>query len=142
MASYRWELVNWQQASDLIQKAERIQRNFLQIAVDARYYAASTRVSRWVPRVNVVENDRRVWVLSALPGVSRDSLEARLEGEELVISGEGILPACCEKGELKVWEVPLGRFERRVRLRAAGFLSLAEVGLQDGLLIVELMKKP
>ena len=142
MASRGWDPVNWQQASDLIQKAERIQRNFLKIAVDARYYVASTRVSRWVPHVNVVENDSRVWVISALPGVSRDCLEARLEGEELVISGEGILPPCCAEGELKVWEVPLGRFERRIRLRTPGLLSLAEVGLRDGLLIVELMKKP
>lgn len=141
MAVLSWDPVIWQRASDLIQQAERIQRNFLQIAAGAHYYAGSTRVSRWVPPVSVVESDKSIWVLSALPGVSRDCLEARLEAGELVISGQGVLPACCEQGELKIWEVPLGRFERRVKLAAFDLVSIAEIRLQDGLLVIKLNKK-
>ena len=58
-----------------------------------------------------------------------------------MIAGERPLPKCCNDGELKIWEIPLGRFERRLTLidgREA--LSLGEVSLQDGLLIIELGK--
>ncbi|MBI2089991.1 MAG: Hsp20/alpha crystallin family protein [Deltaproteobacteria bacterium] len=142
MASRPWEAQIWQQASDLIQQAERIQRNFLQIVAGAAYHGASGRVSCWSPPVNVIETDQGLWVLSALPGVQPERMEARLESGELVITGEGSLPSCCREGELKIWEIPMGRFERRVRLPAVQSPSIETVRFQDGLLIIELRKKP
>jgi HSP20 family protein len=91
--------------------------------------------------VNVVETDESLWVISALPGVAADRMNVCLEGCKLLIAGERPLPKCCNDGELKIWEIPLGRFERRLTLidgREA--LSLGEVSLQDGLLIIELRK--
>jgi hypothetical protein len=42
---------------------------------------------------------------------------------------------------LKIWEIPLGRFERRLTvIEERDALSLGEVSLQDGLLIIELRK--
>jgi HSP20 family molecular chaperone IbpA len=80
-------------------------------------------------------------VISALPGVTADRLKVRLEGHDLVIAGERPLPQCCNDGELKIWEIPLGRFERRLTLiEGKNSLSLGEVSLQDGLLIIELRK--
>jgi HSP20 family molecular chaperone IbpA len=65
----------------------------------------------------------------------------RLEGRELLIAGERPLPQCCNDGELKIWEIPLGRFERRLTLtEGRDALSLGEVSLQDGLLIIKLRK--
>jgi len=64
-----------------------------------------------------------------------------LEGRELGITGERPLPKCCNDGELKIWEIPLGRFERRLTLiEGSNSLSLGEVSLQNGLLIIELRK--
>ena len=77
------------------------------------------------------------------PGVTADRMNVFLEGHELVITGERPLPKCCNDGELKIWEIPLGRFERRVALINVGnSLSLGDVSLQDGLLIIELRKGP
>jgi HSP20 family molecular chaperone IbpA len=68
-------------------------------------------------------------------------MNVRLEGRDLVITGQRPLPKCCNDGELKIWEIPLGRFERRVALiDVRNSLSLEEVSLQDGLLIIELRK--
>jgi len=141
MASRPWETLMWQRASDLFQQAERIQRNFLQISAGPSYHGSSGRASCWAPAVNVVEGEGMFWVISALPGVAADRMEARLEGGELVIAGEGSLPNCCHQGELKTWEIPLGRFERRIRLPAPDLLSIEATRLEDGLLIVELRKK-
>jgi HSP20 family molecular chaperone IbpA len=141
MASRDWDFLIWRQASDLLQQAERIHRNFLQIAVGAHYRSFHSKGSSWEPPVNVVETDASLWVISAIPGVAADRVEVRLEGRELVIAGERPLPKCCEDGELKTWEIPLGRFERRLTVINGGHaLSLGETKLQNGLLIIELRK--
>ena len=141
MPSGDWDSVMWQRASDLFQQVERIHRNFLQIAAGVQYRSSHGRSPAWELPVNVVDTDESLWVISVLPGVAADRMNVRLEGRELLIAGERPLPKCCNDGELKIWEIPLGRFERRLTLidgREA--LSLGEVSLHDGLLIIELRK--
>lgn len=141
MADKDWEIVVWRRANVLLQQAERIHRNFLQAAAGARYRSTPGRTPSWEPPVNVVETDASMWVIAALPGVARERMEVRLEGRELVITGSRPLPKCCEDGELKIWEMPLGRFERRLGLVSGDRpVSVGEVSLHDGLLIIELRK--
>jgi len=142
MSEHDWDFLIWHRANNLLQQAERIHRNFLQIAAGAQYRASHGRTPSWEPPVNVVETDESLWVISALPGVAGDRVEVRLEGRELVIVGERPLPRCCSEGELKIWEIPLGRFERRLRLVGSEKpLSVGEISLKDGLLIIELRKQ-
>jgi HSP20 family protein len=137
MASHDWDFVIWHRANDLLQRAERIHRNFLQAAAGAHFPASHG----WEPPVNLVETDESLWVISALPGVAADRMDVRLEGCELVIAGERPLPRCCDDGEIKIWEIPLGRFERRLRLVGGEKpLSVEEISFQDGLLIIEIRK--
>jgi len=141
MAAHDWDIIIWQRANDLLQQAERIHRNFLQVAAGARHRASQGRTPSWEPPVNVVETDEGVWVISALAGVAVDGVDVRMEGRDLVIAGERPLPKCCYDGELKLWEIPLGRFERRVTLVGGEHpLSLGNISFQDGLLIIELRK--
>jgi HSP20 family molecular chaperone IbpA len=142
MATQDWDLIVWRQAHDLLQQAERIHRNFLQIAAASRHRASHGRTPSWEPPVNVIETDTSLWVISALAGVAADRIEVRLEGSELVIAGERPLPSCCREGQLKLWEIPLGRFERRLRLVGAENLRLQEhISFHDGLLTIELRKQ-
>ncbi len=142
MASREWEFLLWQQAGDLLRQAERIQRNFLQVAVGAQYRSAQGRSCAWEPPVNIVETHESLWVISAIPGVAAERVDVHLDGHELVIAGERPLPKCCDDGELKIWEIPLGRFERRLTLiEGRNPLSVGKVSLQDGLLIIELRKR-
>lgn len=140
MADRDWDITIWRRANDLLQQAERIHRNYLRAAA-----GASSRLSRraptWEPPINVVETDESLWVISAVPGVAADSIEVHLEGRDLVIEGNRPLPKCCEDGELKIWELPLGRFERRLRLSGEKNISVGETSLRDGLLIIEIKKR-
>ncbi len=141
MAAHDWDFIIWQRANNLLQQAERIHRNFLQVAAGARYRVSHGRTPSWEPPVNVVETDESLWVISALAGVAVDRVDVRLEGRDLVIAGERPLPKCCYDGELKLWEIPLGHFERRVTLVGGeNRLSLGNISFQDGLLIIELRK--
>ena len=141
MAAQDWDFIIWRRANDLLQQAERIHRNFLQIANASQYRAQHGRTPSWEPPVNVVETDASLWVILALAGVAVDRVDVRLEGRELVIAGERPLPQCCHDGELKLWEIPLGRFERRVTLFGGeNSLALENISFQDGLVIIELRK--
>ena len=143
MAAHDWDFMMWQRANDLLQRAERFQRNLLQLAAGAHYRASHRRTPSWEPPVNVIETDESLWVVCALSGVAVDQMDVHLEGRELVISGQRPLPTCCEDGELKIWEIPLGRFERRLDVVGGGIpLSVGKTSLKDGLLIIELRKKP
>ena len=139
MASRDWDFLIWQRASDLLQQAERIHRNFLQIAVGSHYRSSHGRSPSWEPPVNIIETEQSLWIISALAGVTVDRVNVRLEGRELIISGDRPLPECCKDGELKIWEIPLGRFERRL-IEGSNPFSLGKISLQDGLLSIELRK--
>ena len=142
MAANDWDIIIWRRANDLLQQAERIHRNFLQVAAGARYRASHGRTPSWEPPVNIVETDESLWVISALPGVMADRMEVRLEGRELIIAGQRPLPQCCEDGELKIWEIPLGHFERRLRLGGDEKpIWVGKTSFQDGLLIIEIRKQ-
>jgi HSP20 family molecular chaperone IbpA len=140
MTSRQWDFLFRQQATELIEQVERIHRNFLQIAVSSHYHGAHSRDAAWAPLVNVVETNEACWVLSALPGVEPDQMEVRLEGDELVIAGKRALPACCREGDLQIWEIPLGPFERRLNLTPGIRFTVAESRLENGLFILQLKK--
>ncbi|HEY3305195.1 MAG TPA: Hsp20/alpha crystallin family protein [Candidatus Binatia bacterium] len=134
-----WDPWMWRQASELLEQAERIQRSFLQAALGGLQASVDQR-ARWSPAVNVVETDEDLWVIFALPGVAADRIELRLEGGALIVSGHRPLPECFSDGELKVLEIPCGRFERRLQLPPGISLSLGEVRRREGLLFVQLRK--
>ena len=141
MPSQDWELLIWQRASALLRQAERIQRNFVQIAVSSQFRSSLGRGSAWEPPINVIETDEVLWVIAAIPGVRREHVDVRLQDNYLRIAGERPLPDCCAEGQLKVWEIPLGRFERHFGPFAPGFtLEPEKTTLQNGLLIIELRK--
>jgi len=135
----KWDFFTWQQASDLMEQADRIERNFLQIAA-SHYLALTSPAGAWAPSVNVVETDQACWVITALPGAEADRIDIRLEGNELIIAGTRRLPTCCSEGELKIWEIPPGRFERRLRFAPGVKLTIGETRIVDGLLIAQLKK--
>ena len=139
--SQDWDLLIWQRADALLRQAERIQRNFVQVAISTQYRASHGRNTSWEPPINVVETDEALWVIAAIPGVKRDRVIVRLQDNYLTISGERPLPACCTEGELKIWEIPLGRFERQLGPFSDVYSLVTErTKLDDGLLIVELRK--
>jgi len=141
MSAQDWELIVWRRANDLLRQAERIHRNFLQITIGARYRASGGRTPSWEPPVNLVETDEDLWVISSLAGVSADRIDVRVVGRELVITGERPLPRCCNDGALRLWEIPLGRFERRLGpLGGEHLLSVGTITFHEGLLIIQIRK--
>jgi HSP20 family protein len=122
----------WSEACEMLARAERLNREFFRPAGSAARAA-------WEPPVDVLETDRAVLVLVALPGVNADRVEASIDESDLVLSGTRVLPAEMQTAIIHRLELPQGRFERRVRL-PAGRYSAVHRSSSDGCLIIALQK--
>ena len=100
----------WAQACDLIEQAERMQRQFFRPAMSSHAQAV------WEPPVDIFEDDREVVVVVALPGVPADRVIVTAESGDLVVRAEARLPLAGSRRTVRRLESPYGYFERRVRL--------------------------
>ena len=98
-------------AFETLARAERMHQQFLKL----RPWAGAEEPS-WEPPIDVLETDREVLILIALPGVDPDEVEAAIEGDALVVSGRRVLPAELRNARIHRLELPQGRFERRIAL--------------------------
>ncbi len=116
----------------MLARAERLHRDLFTPLVSAARPG-------WEPPVDVIETEREVLVLVALPGVDPDRVEAAIDGGDLVVVGMRVLPAELRTAIIHRLELPQGRFERRVRL-PAGRYSAVRRARSDGCLLVALEK--
>jgi HSP20 family protein len=123
----------WSEACEMLARAERLHREFFRPA------SSAARLPTWEPPVDVLETERAVLVLVALPGVDPDRVEASIDGADLVFSGTRVLPAEMRTAIIHRLELPQGRFERRVRL-PAGRYSAVQRSACDGCLVITLQK--
>jgi HSP20 family molecular chaperone IbpA len=122
----------WSQAFEMLERAERMHRQFVRPAEPRSQVA-------WEPPVDVLETERAVLVLVALPGVDAGAVDARIEGAELIVSGVRVYPPEMRTAVIHRLELPQGRFERRVRLPAGRYASVDRASAH-GLLLITLMK--
>ena len=105
--------INWMlsNAIETLARAERLHQQFLNLQP-----WAGTREPSWEPPVDVLETDREVLILIALPGVDPDEVVAVIDQGMLVVSGHRVLPAELRNARILRLELPQGRFERRIPL--------------------------
>jgi HSP20 family protein len=118
----------WSEAFEMLERAERMHRQFFRPV-------GLTAPVAWEPPVDVLETDRAVLVLVALPGVELGEVEAAVEGGDLLFSGTRSFPAEMQTAVIHRLELPQGRFERRVRLPAGRYSAIHRSALNGCLLI-------
>jgi HSP20 family molecular chaperone IbpA len=122
----------WSEACEMLARAERMHREFFRPA-------RANRLPAWEPPVDVLETERDVQVLVALPGVDPDRVEAAIDGADLVVAGSRVLPGALRTAVIHRLELPQGRFERRVRLPAGRYASVRQA-VSNGCLVITLEK--
>ena len=123
----------WGEALSMIERAERLQRQFFQHATVA-----------WEPPVDIVESPDGLRVQVALPGVPADAITVALDAAGLTVSA--LRPFPCRENTMNVHrlEIPYGRFERHIGLPLAdpyAPLELVDKQLADGVLTLVFRKK-
>ena len=122
----------WAEALELLQDAERLQRQFFQIG-------AVRGAPCWEPPVDLYENGNELRLLVALPGVTPPQVEVLFAPSLIVVRGERSLPANSRGAAIHRLEIPYGRFERRVALPAGAF-ELIDQRLELGCLVLGLRR--
>jgi HSP20 family molecular chaperone IbpA len=123
----------WSQAVDLLEQAERMQRQFFRLRESAR------TTPTWEPPVDVFEDEDEVVILIALPGVPADRIEVTYEPGVLVLRAERPLPFSGTRRSVRQLEIPYGYFERRIPLTDVD-LAAGMRELRDGCLMLRLRK--
>jgi HSP20 family protein len=122
----------WSEAFEMLARAERMHRQFFQPSGSAPSVA-------WEPPVDVLETDRAVLVLVALPGVDYGEVKALISQGELLITGHRTYPEEMRTAIIHRLELPQGRFERRIRLPAGRYSAIHRSEFK-GCLLVTLQK--
>ena len=122
----------WAEALELLQDAERLQRQFFRIGV-------LQGAPCWEPPVDLYEHGNELMLLVALPGVTLQQLEVVLAPSLIIVRGERSLPTNSRRAAIHRLEIPYGRFERRVALPAGEF-ELFDRRLEHGCLMLTLRR--
>jgi HSP20 family protein len=123
----------WSEACEMLARAERMHREFF------RPGRSGSPMPSWEPPVDVIETERDVLVLVALPGVDPDRVEAAIEGADLVVAGSRVLPPELRTAVIHRLELPQGRFERRIRLPAGRYAAVRRA-MSHGCILITLEK--
>jgi HSP20 family protein len=123
----------WSEACEMLARADRLHRHFF------RPSRSGSQIPTWEPPVDILETERAVLVLVALPGVDPDRVEAVIEGSDLVLAGNRVLPPELDTAVIHRLELPQGRFERRLPL-PPGRYSKVRSAVANGCLVISLEK--
>lgn len=123
----------WNQACELLDRADRMQREFV------RYVGPGADAAVWEPPVDIQETSGGIEFVFALPGVNPEHIDIRLEPNALTVSA--VRPARLGSSDSVVrrMEIPHGRFVRRIALAGAR-LRLGETRYLNGCLEVRLVR--
>jgi HSP20 family molecular chaperone IbpA len=123
----------WSDAVQMLSRAERLHREIF------RPGAMGAARGCWEPPVDVLETEREVLILAALPGVDPDAVGAAIEDGELVLSGARVLPHELGTAVIHRLELPQGHFERRVPLPPGRYDAVGRTAA-NGCLAITLRK--
>jgi len=122
----------WGEAVDLLEQAERLQRQFFRLGDSQR--------PSWEPPADVYGDQGEILVEVALPGVPPERIEIICAPGELIVRGDRRLPRRLANAPIQRLEIPHGRFERRLAL-PAGRWELVGQELTNGCLQLLLARR-
>lgn len=100
----------WAEACQLLEQAERMHRQFFRLGASAGGHTG------WEPPIDIFEDEEKITIVVALPGVSPERVEVTVEPRSLVIRAERRLPIEDHTCSIRRLEIPHGYFERRIAL--------------------------
>jgi len=122
----------WAEACEILDRADRLQRQFFRPTI------INVSQATWEPPIDIYETDECIKILVALPGIVPEQLKVKLEDRHLLIAGHRHLPTG-DNAHIRRLEIPYGRFERHIELPCVG----AQINAREfvnGCLLISLRK--
>ncbi|MGY8676584.1 Hsp20/alpha crystallin family protein [Bradyrhizobium sp. UFLA05-153] len=124
----------WATACEMIERAERLHRQFF------RPMTAIASAAFWEPPIDIVATDSEARITVALPGVDRDDLKVTIDDDGVSVVGlrqQGTIP---RDGTAVRLEIPYGRFERRIAFPTTD-LRFGQSEYRNGCLVLTFFKQ-
>lgn len=107
----------WAEACQMLARTERLRQRFFEVESDS----PSTGTD-WEAPVDMFENGRELIVWIALPGVAPESVQIRLQGNSLSVTGFRSLRIEPRSALIRRLEIPHGRLVGRVDLPGTDYV--------------------
>lgn len=123
----------WQDAVEMFERAEKLQRQFFTPA------KADVSGPCWEPPADMLETENEVLIIVALPGVEPEDLKVMINDGTLIVAGRRPMPGRSNRMMLRRLEIPHGHFERQLKL-PQGRYEIGQRELRNGCLVLSLRK--
>jgi len=123
----------WAEACELLEQAERLQRQYV------RYLGPGAGSVVWEPPVDVQESGGEVLLQFAMPGVEPGNISVSLDPDALTVSAVRPVRLAHRNALIRRLEIPHGRFVRRIPLSGAP-MRIVESVYVNGCLEVRLAR--
>lgn len=130
MSSIRSINLMWSQACEMLERADRLQRQFFRLGQVGPLLA-------WEPPIDIFESDSELLIRVAVPDVNREDFDVQLEPSALRLSGRRRLPKEAKHRVIRRLEIPYGLVERCITLPPGQF-RLAAHSYNNGCLEIRL----
>jgi HSP20 family molecular chaperone IbpA len=125
----------WTRACELIDRAERLHRQFFRPTAEPIHEVI------WEPPVDIIETESEISMTVALPGVEEKAVTVSVDTDRVLVVGFR-RPSVIARGSLvHRLEIPYGRFERQISFTGRR-LQLSESELARGCLSLKFSKQP
>lgn len=102
---------------------------------------AENFMRKFVPSVDISENDEQITVKAELPGLEANDVEVSVADDRLTIEGEKKFEKKSEKEDVHLMESAYGTFKRVIALPESVDFAKVEATFKNGVLTVVLPKK-
>ena len=106
------------------------------------FEATERQTDRWMPRVDVLDQDNDLVVRTEVPGIDPDSIEVTVEGGTLTIKGSRSFATEETKTNYHRKEIFEGSFERTILLPEGIDPEAVTAASKDGILEISIPKRP
>jgi len=127
----------WNPLKELLSVQKRM-NDLFESAMARTNFDAHEGLGSWIPVCDVFETPQELVVLLELPGLGRGEIDVKLEGDELVVSGERQPEGLSPGEEHHRIERSYGAFSRRCRVPSNVDRSAVQASFRNGLLRVTL----
>jgi HSP20 family protein len=108
MAALDPRTLMWTRACEMIDRAERLHRQFFQPMTAPAY------VPSWEPPVDITSTDSEIRITVAFPGVDPDDIKVTVDVDRVLIAGLRRPSVMPRDSNIQRLEIPYGRFERQI----------------------------
>jgi HSP20 family protein len=119
----------WTRACEMIDRAERLHRQFFQPIISPAYDLC------WEPPVDITYTDGEIRITVALPGVEPENITVTINADRVLVAGLRRSNAMPRGSSIHRLEIPYGRFERQLAFPGTRF-RLAQSEYANGCLLL------